>query len=75
MDLEDYRQFVDGHGKRLDNIEGQDGDKPFRELGMTFDEDNFEIALDRLGLRSFDLVESYGHEPNKEIGLKAMIGS
>ena len=34
---------------------------------MVFDEDNFEIALDRLGLRSFDLIESYGPEQHKEI--------
>jgi hypothetical protein len=36
-----------------------EGETPFGELGMLFDEDNFEIALDRLGLRSFDLLNSY----------------
>jgi hypothetical protein len=42
---------------------------------MAFDEDNFEIALDRLGLRSFDLVDSYVPDLSKEIELGAMVGS
>ena len=42
---------------------------------MLFDEDNFEIALDRLGLRSFDLLNSYVPELAKQIKLEEMAGS
>ena len=72
MDLKDYRNVLNDHQHSLNELEGE---KPFRELGMAFDEDNFQIALDRLGLRSFDLLDSYVPELEKQIQLEAMVGS
>ena len=65
MDLEEYRRFVRRGENGEKEIQQVVPEKPFPERAPTFDPNDFEVALDRLGVRSFDLVETYAHELHK----------